>query len=126
MTRNTSFCRPAALAALLVSAFVVPSLTHAQGPTDDQGFRIQKVSFADLDPSRPAGMKILTRRIHVAAENVCGPMPQPMQNPVDAKAVTACMNTAEHNALASIQRRATLAKTAPEGGRKLAEVKAKP
>ena len=126
MTRNTTHFRPAALIAILVAAGVVPSLTHAQALTDDQGFRIQKVSFDDLDPTQPAGMKILVRRIHIAAENVCGPMPEPMQNPVEAKAVTACMKTAEHNAIAFIQRTAIMAKTAPKGGQKLAEVKSKP
>jgi UrcA family protein len=66
-TNVQTMFRPAAL--LLCGAMTVCGL-QATARADD-GLRKEKVSFADLDISKPAGAKTLYGRIVAAANHVC-------------------------------------------------------
>ena len=51
----------------------------AQGPMSDPGGNRQaRVSYADLDLSTAAGLKAMDSRVELAASQVCGPRPAPI------------------------------------------------
>jgi UrcA family protein len=55
----------------LCGALTLGALQATARATDD-GLPSQKVSYADLDISKPAGAKVLYNRIVAAAHRVCG------------------------------------------------------
>ena len=48
------------------------SALHTTAHAADDALPSRRVSYADLDISKPAGAKVLYRRIEAAAEQVCG------------------------------------------------------
>jgi UrcA family protein len=72
--------------------------TTARAADDDLPSR--RVSYADLDISKPAGAKVLYRRIEAAAEQVCG-----IEGRRDLSAMTrnrACIDEAVATAVARV------------------------
>jgi len=65
-----------AIAASTLAAALTAGPVHAQTP-DRDGVPALTVNFADLDLSRPAGARILYRRMVQAAAVVCGGKPDP-------------------------------------------------
>ena len=123
MTIKVQNISRAALAAVLCVASLARSPGHAQVLTDDQGVRYQKVSLAGLDPNSASDLKVIVSRVHTAAEEVCGPMPSSLEQPFEARAVKACISTAQQDALAFVQQ---IANKPGGAGQVLAEIKHKP
>jgi UrcA family protein len=90
--------RPAAL--LLCGAMTVCGLAATARAADD-GVLQEKVSFADLDISKPAGAKTLYRRIVIAADHVCQNASRDVFNrdPIKERQ---CVNQAIDNAVKAV------------------------
>ena len=56
----------------LCGALTLGALQASAGATTDEAPPSQRVSYADLDISKPAGAKVLYNRITSAARRVCG------------------------------------------------------
>ena len=100
MTNPTSrTLRPmrAAIAALAVCTCLVAHAAPA-----GQAVKMQAVSFADLDLSKPAGAQTLYKRIKAAARVVCGPVDH--YSYMTPKAFRECFETAIADAVAQVDR----------------------
>ncbi|MEM8769320.1 MAG: UrcA family protein [Pseudomonadota bacterium] len=64
--------KAASLSALLAGALTTASLVQAESPTGDRESAGVKVSFAELDLEKEAGVDALYSRLQRAAEQVCG------------------------------------------------------
>ena len=69
---HSSALRSMALASIVSLAATAPAWS---GTLDSNATKTEKVSYADLDLSRPEGAKALYRRIQGAARSVCGGEP---------------------------------------------------
>jgi UrcA family protein len=58
-----------------LAAALVAQAAVARQPVRDMDVSSVRVSYADLDLSRPVGTDVLLRRIRRASEAVCGPAP---------------------------------------------------
>lgn len=88
---------------ILLSGFSILLLSatlpggYAQADTDD--VRQVKVSFAELDLSKPAGARVLYRRLQNAASRVCGARDSITYN---SRSTRECYDTALSNAVMDV------------------------
>ncbi|MDP9007937.1 MAG: UrcA family protein [Pseudomonadota bacterium] len=69
---NTSFRNTLSAASFFLCGALALSALQATARAADAGLPTQRVSYADLDISKPAGAKVLYNRIVAAANRVCG------------------------------------------------------
>jgi UrcA family protein len=69
---NISFRNTLAAASFFLCGALALSALQATARAADADLPKQRVSYADLDISKPAGAKVLYRRIVAAANRVCG------------------------------------------------------
>jgi UrcA family protein len=80
------------------NSFATPAQISARSSSDN--VRSVKISFAELDISKPAGAQALYKRIRKAAFVVCGAYDSPMPWYYTAK--TECFKTAVDDAVAKV------------------------
>lgn len=68
---NTSIQNTARAAVLFLCSAMVWSTLHVSANAADEGLPSKKVSYKDLDISKPEGARVLYKRIAVAAHEVC-------------------------------------------------------
>lgn len=68
---NTTIQNTARAAALLVGGAIALCTLQVTARAADEGLPSRRVSYADLDISKPEGAKVLYRRIVKAANEVC-------------------------------------------------------
>ena len=68
---NTTIQNTARAAALFLCGAIALCTLQVTARASDDGLPTQKVSYADLDISKPAGAKVLYGRIVAAARHVC-------------------------------------------------------
>ena len=68
---NTTIQNTARAAALFLCGAIALCTLQMTARASDDGLPTQKVSYADLDISKPAGAKVLYGRIVAAARHVC-------------------------------------------------------
>lgn len=68
---NTKFQNTARAAVFFVCSAIALSTLHVTANAADDGLPTKKVSFKDLDISKPAGARVLYQRIAAAAHEVC-------------------------------------------------------
>ena len=68
---NTTIQNTARAAAFFLCGAIALCTLQATARASDDGLPTQKVSYADLDISKPAGAKVLYGRIVAAARHVC-------------------------------------------------------
>jgi UrcA family protein len=71
MTMNTKFQNTARAAVFFLCSAIALSTLHVTANAADEGLPTKKVSFKDLDISKPAGARVLYKRIAAAAHEVC-------------------------------------------------------
>jgi UrcA family protein len=89
--------------------------TFAASPLD--GTRSAVVKFAYLNLDTPRGVAVLYKRIHIAAEEVCGASSEDKEFFEVAAAVKKCMNESEARAIGSIPSAALQAYYSKKTGR---------
>ncbi len=62
-----------------------------------------RVSYADLDIARPADAAVLSRRIHAAAEQVCGPRPESILDIVATREFKQCLGESLDSAFTQLR-----------------------
>lgn len=85
----------AAAAALSSAAYAEPRTSAVHAETGALSLR---VSYGDLDLSRPAGAKVMLRRIKNAADQVCGGKPN-LRNLAQARSYRQCIRESTENAV---------------------------
>jgi UrcA family protein len=68
---NTTIQNTARAAAFLLCGAIALCTLQVTAQASSEGLPSQKVSYADLDISKPAGAEVLYRRIKAAARHVC-------------------------------------------------------
>ena len=68
---NTTIQNTARAAAFFLCGAIALCTLQVTAQASDDGLPTQRVSYADLDISKPAGAKVLYGRIVAAAHNVC-------------------------------------------------------
>ncbi len=68
---NTSIQNTARAAVFALCGAITLCTLHMTASAADQGLRSEKVTYADLDISKPAGAQVLYKRIMAAAHRVC-------------------------------------------------------
>ena len=68
---NTTIQNTARTAAFFLCSAIALCTLQVTAQASDDGLPTQRVSYADLDISKPAGAKVLYGRIVAAAHNVC-------------------------------------------------------
>ena len=68
---NTSIQNTVRAAVFFVCGAIALSTLHGAANAADEGLPTKKVSYKDLDISKPAGARVLYRRIAAAAHEVC-------------------------------------------------------
>src|SRR5277367_1455885 len=71
MIMNTTIQNTARAAALFLCGAIALCTLQLTARAADEGLPSKRVSYADLDISKPAGAKVLYRRIVKAANEVC-------------------------------------------------------
>src|ERR1700689_1290359 len=71
MTMNTTIQNTARAAALLLGGAIALCTLQVTAQAADDALPSKRVSYADLDISKPAGAKVLYSRITAAAKQVC-------------------------------------------------------
>jgi UrcA family protein len=71
MIMNTTIQNTARAAAFLLCGAIAVCTLQVTAHAADEGLPSKRVSYADLDISKPAGAKVLYRRIVKAAYQVC-------------------------------------------------------
>jgi UrcA family protein len=71
MNMNTTIQNTARAAALFLCGAIALCTLQMTARASDDGLPSQRVSYADLDISKPAGAKVLYARIVSAARHVC-------------------------------------------------------
>jgi UrcA family protein len=71
MIMNTTIQNTARAAAFLLCGAIAMSTLQVTAHAADEGLPSKRVSYADLDISKPAGAKVLYKRIVRAAYDVC-------------------------------------------------------
>jgi UrcA family protein len=71
MIMNTTLENTARAAAILLCGAIALCALQVTAQAADDGLPSKKVSYADLDISKPAGAKVLYGRIKTAARHVC-------------------------------------------------------
>ena len=85
-----------------LAALAVCTCLVAHGAPAAQAVKMQAVSYADLDLSKPAGAQTLYKRIKAAARVVCGPADH--YSYMTPKAFRECFETAIADAVAQVDR----------------------
>lgn len=89
--------------------------TFAASPPSDT--RSAVVKFADLNLDTPRGVAVLYKRIHIAAEEVCGASSEDKEFLEVAAAVKKCVNDSETRAIGAIPSAALQAYYSKKTGR---------
>jgi UrcA family protein len=71
MTMNTTIQNTARAAAFFLCGAIVLCTVQLTAQASNDGLPSQRVSYADLDISKPAGAQVLYGRIKAAARHVC-------------------------------------------------------
>jgi UrcA family protein len=97
---NTTFKNTLRAASFFLCGALTLGTLQATARAADGGLASEKVSYADLDLSKPAGAKTLYRRIVSAAHRVCS-VNVPMYIPTE-KGVRACIDLAIDKAVKDV------------------------
>jgi UrcA family protein len=100
----TSFTlRTQRLARAGIVAFAICSCVTAYSASAEPSVKSQRVGFADLDLSKPAGAQTLYKRIKAAARHVCGPVDRYAYT-VSPQSFRQCYEKAIADAVAQVDR----------------------
>jgi UrcA family protein len=100
MIMNTTIQNTARAAAFLLCGAIALCTLQVTARAADEGLPSKRVSYADLDISKPEGAKVLYRRIVKAANEVCD-YPG-LKTLGTAKAINHCIDFAIDNAVKDV------------------------
>jgi UrcA family protein len=100
MIMNTTIQNTARAAAFLLCGAIAVCTLQLTAHAADEGMPSKRVSYADLDISKPAGAKVLYKRIVKAANEVC--QINGFESFAAAQLVNRCMDRAIDNAVKDV------------------------
>jgi UrcA family protein len=100
MSMNTTIQNTARAAAFLLCGAIAVCTLQLTAHAADEGMPSKRVSYADLDISKPAGAKVLYKRIVRAANEVC--QINGFESFAATQLVNRCMDRAIDNAVKEV------------------------